>query len=68
MSLRFEADDAAYMHQEGHNQSPHSILLHRMLRDLYLKERDYPNTIKICESGIRQVERVEKEWGRTLSK
>ncbi|KAF8322289.1 hypothetical protein DL93DRAFT_2205831 [Clavulina sp. PMI_390] len=51
---------------EGYNEMPNLVLSHRLLVDLYLREADYPNTIKTAEAGLREVRRVEKETGRGI--
>jgi hypothetical protein len=55
-------------HKDACNSPQTLILPYRFLSDLYLRELDYQNTIKTSEAGIRQVQRVEKELGRSLSK
>ena len=43
-----------------------SILAHRIIAELYEQDADYENAIKISESGLELVRRVEQNWGRPL--
>jgi len=38
----------------------------RILADVYLKELDYPNAIKVAESSLELLHRVESSNGRKL--
>ena len=42
------------------------MLGHRCAGEVYLQEGDYENAIKISESGLELVRRVEQNWGRPL--
>ncbi|PIL34098.1 hypothetical protein GSI_03809 [Ganoderma sinense ZZ0214-1] len=44
-----------------------SILAHRIIGGLYQQEADYENTIKVSESGLELVRRVEQNWGRPIN-
>ncbi|TBU40919.1 TPR-like protein [Dichomitus squalens] len=43
-----------------------SILAHRIIAELYEQDTDYENAIKVSESGLELVRRVEQNWGRPL--
>ena len=43
-----------------------SILAHRIIAELYEQDADYENAIKISESSLELVRRVEQNWGRPL--
>lgn len=52
--------------QEGYNASQESLISHRLMADLYARERDHTNAIKISETGLQLAARVEQDIGRPL--
>ena len=45
-----------------------SVLAHRIIAELYEQDADYENAIKVSESGLELVRRVEQNWGRPLKR
>lgn len=45
---------------------PDSILAHRILVDIYLREEDFQNTIATAEKGLVLVRRLEADMGEQL--
>lgn len=63
------SDEADYIDimMEAFSSLGDSILAHRIVGGLYQQEADYENTIKVSESGLELVRRIEQNWGRTIN-
>ncbi|OCH91806.1 TPR-like protein [Obba rivulosa] len=45
---------------------PDSIFAHQVAADMYAREEDFENAIKISESGLELVKRAEQNWGKPM--
>ena len=52
--------------QEAFASLSDSVLAHRIIAELYEQEADYENAMKVSESGLELVRRIEQNWGRPL--
>ena len=52
--------------QDAFTSLPNSIFAHRIVAEIYLREVDYANAIKIAENGLELVSRAELNSGRKL--
>ncbi|KAG5653623.1 hypothetical protein H0H81_011849 [Sphagnurus paluster] len=48
-------------------EQPNSLIANRVLAELYVTELDYENAIKVAETGLGILSRIEKNTGRKLS-
>ena len=53
--------------QDAFTLLPGSIIAHRIMADLYLQEIDYQNAIRIAETGIELVGKLEVDNAKQLS-
>ncbi len=60
------AHTANFLLQEALSSLNDSVLAHRIVAELYEEDADHENAIKISESGLELVRRIEQNWGRPL--
>ncbi|KZT68315.1 TPR-like protein [Daedalea quercina L-15889] len=47
---------------------PDSVIVHRIMTEIYVNENDLENIIKVAESGLEVARRAEQNTGKTLSR
>ena len=57
--LKMTAEDAEYLSYDPARRDA-------IIAELYEQEADYENALKVSESGVELVRRVEQNWGRPL--